>query len=166
MGENWLRTNSFVETVSALETFVDELCLVENEAYRWKCAVLALHGALQGMMVLALQGSRGLHVLREPDATRWLGAHARGGLYPIDLKLDDFLNLYDKIKHDLMLMFDHSSKFSPKGTQGRLSSSSTDSETTSRISRRESGRWSLVALQRYAPIASTSQIPRFRSRTT
>jgi hypothetical protein len=118
MTERWLRTNSFLETVSALETFTDELRLVGQDAYRWKWAILALHGALQGMMVLALQGSHGLHVLKEEDATRWLEAHAHGGPYPTDLKLDDFLGLYDKIKGDQMLMYSHSCKFRPQGTQG------------------------------------------------
>lgn len=118
MTERWLRTNSFLETVSALETFTDELRLVGQDAYRWKWAILALHGALQGMMVLALQGSHGLHVLKEEDATRWLEAHARGGPYPTDLKLDDFLGLYDKIKSDLMLVYGHSRKFRPEAAEG------------------------------------------------
>jgi hypothetical protein len=118
MVENWLRTNSFLETVSALEAFADELRLIERDPYRWKWAILALHGALQGMMVLALQGSHGLHVLREEDTARWLDAYARGGPYPTDLKLDDFLSLYDKIKSDLMLMYRHSNKFRPQATQG------------------------------------------------
>lgn len=118
MAAKWLRTNSFRETVSALEACADELHLIERDPYRWKWVILALHGALQGMMVLALQGSHGLHVLREEDAARWLEAHARGGPYPTDLKLDDFLSLYDKIKSDLMLMYSHSNKFRPQGAQG------------------------------------------------
>ena len=118
MGDRYLTTDSFLETVSALEAFADELRHLDQDLYRWKWGILALHSALQGMMVLALQGSHGLHVLREEDAARWLDAHERGGPYPDDLKLDDFLCLYDKIKSDLMLMYDHSEKFQPQGTQG------------------------------------------------
>lgn len=118
MGDKYLITDSVLETVSALEAFVDELRHLDQDAYRWKWAILALHSALQGLMVLALQGSHGLHVLREKDATRWLEAHERGGPYPDDLKLDDFLCLYDKIKSDQMLMYVHSKKFQPQGTQG------------------------------------------------
>jgi hypothetical protein len=70
------------------------------------------------MMVLALQGSHGLHVLRPEDATRWLEAHECGGPYPHDLKLDDFLALYKKIKSKLMLMYVHSQRFVPTGSHG------------------------------------------------
>ena len=63
------------------------------------------------MMVLVLQSSRGLHVLRPKDASRWLEAHECGGPYPDDYKLDDFLSLYKKIKSDTMLMYVDSQKF-------------------------------------------------------
>jgi hypothetical protein len=69
-------------------------------------------------MVLALQGSHSLHVLCPKDAKRWLEAHERGGPCPGDLKLDDFLSLYKKVKSDKMLMYVDSQKFIPKGTQG------------------------------------------------
>jgi hypothetical protein len=118
MGEKWLITDESVETVSALEVFAEELLRVQQNPYRWKWVIVALHSGLQGMMVLALQSSHGLHVLRPEDASWWLEAHERGGPYPDDLKLDDFLNLYKKVKSDRMLMYDHSQKFHPKGTQG------------------------------------------------
>lgn len=119
MGDEWLITDGSVETVSAFEVFSDELHRAMTDPYRWKWAIIALHSGLQGMMVLALQGSHGLHVLRPEDASRWLDAHERGGPYPTDLKLDDFLALYKKIKGVKMLMYVHSAKFVPKGTQGR-----------------------------------------------
>jgi len=91
---------------------------MRDDPYRWKWAIIALHSGLQGMMVLGLQGSHGLNVLRPEDASRWLEAHERGGPYPDDLKLDDFLSLYKKVKGDKMLMYVHSQAFVPKGTQG------------------------------------------------
>lgn len=118
MGEGYLITDASVETVSAFEVFAEELQRVSADPYRWKWVIIALHGGLQGMMVLALQGSSGLHTLRPDAATRWLEAHERGGPYPEDLKLDDFISLYKKIKSDLMIMYVHSQKFVPKGTQG------------------------------------------------
>jgi len=118
IGQKWLRTDGSVETVSAFEVFAEELQRVSADPYRWKWAIIALHSGLQGMMVLALQGSHGLHVLREEDAKRWLEAHERGGPYPGDLKLDDFLSLYKKIKGDKMLKYINSQKFVPIGTQG------------------------------------------------
>jgi len=118
MGAEWLITDGSVEAVSAFEVFEEELQRVTANPYRWKWAIISQHSGLQGMMVLALQGSHGLHVLRPEDARRWLEAHDRGGPYPKDLKLDDFLELYKKIKSDKMLMYEHSQKFVPKGMQG------------------------------------------------
>jgi hypothetical protein len=92
--------------VSAFETLSDDLHRVITDPYRWKWAILAMHSGLQGTMVLALQGSHGLHVLKPEDVTRWLEAHEKGGPYPGDLKLDDFLGLYKKIESDLMIMYE------------------------------------------------------------
>lgn len=118
MGEGWLITDGAVETVSAFEVFAEETQKLSINPYRWKWAIISLHSGLQGMMVLALQGSHGLHVLREEDANRWMEAHEKGGPYPGDLKLDSFLSLYKKIKGDKMLKYMNSRKFAPKGTQG------------------------------------------------
>jgi len=118
MGDEWLITDGSVEAVSAFEVFAEEVQRVTADPYRWKWAIIALHSGLQGMMVLALQGSHGLNVLRPEDASRWLDAHERGGPYPDDLRLDDFLSLYKKVKGHKMVMYVHSQKFVPKGTQG------------------------------------------------
>jgi hypothetical protein len=118
MGDKWLITDTVVETVLALEVFAEELQRALTDPYRWKWVILSLHNAVQGMMVLALQSSHGLHVLRPHDAARWLEAHERGGPYPNDLKLDDFLSLYKKIKSDKMLMYIHSQRFRPSRAQG------------------------------------------------
>ncbi len=118
MAEKWLTTDASVEAVSSLEVLAEQLQLILSDSNRWKWGVLALHSSLQGMMVLSLQSFHGLHTLRKEDAERWLDTHERGGPYPHDLKLDDFLGLYRKIKSDKMLMYFNSQKFSPKGTQG------------------------------------------------
>ena len=118
MGNEWLITDAAVETVLAFEVFAEEAQKLSDDPYRWKWAIIALHSGLQGIMVLALQGSHGLHVLRPEDAKRWLDAHERGAPYPGDLKLDDFLSLYKKIKGNKMLKYIDSQKFVPKGTQG------------------------------------------------
>ena len=118
MRENFLITDEFVETVSAFETLADELARISSDPYRWKWAILAVHSGLQGMMILALQGSNGLHVLKKKDAKRWLYAYENGEPLSTDLQLDDFLSLYKKIKGDLMIIYAFSQKFIPKGTQG------------------------------------------------
>jgi hypothetical protein len=69
MGEGYLITDASVETVSSFEVFAEEIQRVASDAYRWKWVIIVLHSGLQGMMVLALQSSHGLHTLRPADAT-------------------------------------------------------------------------------------------------
>ena len=112
-------TDEFVETISALEATADELQRVQADPYRWKWAILALHSAMQGMMALALRGGNNLRVLKPEDTKRFLDAVESGGPYPADLKMDNFLSLYKKIKSDTMLFYMDSKKFTPPGTQGQ-----------------------------------------------
>jgi len=84
----------------------------------WKWALICLHNGLQGLMVLALQGSNGLKTLRPEDLIKWHEAIENGTKPPANLKLDDFLNLYKKIKSDKMLQNINSKQFKPNGTQG------------------------------------------------
>jgi len=76
MGDDWLVTDASVEAVSAFDVFAEELQRVRADPYRWKWAIIALHSGLQGVMILALQGSHGLHVLRPEDASRWMHTNA------------------------------------------------------------------------------------------
>ena len=110
-------TDEFVETISALEATADELQRVQADPYRWKWAILALHSAMQGMMALALRGGNNLRVLKPEDTKRFLDAVESGGPYPADLKMDDFLSLYKKIKSEDMLFYVNSQKFTPPGTE-------------------------------------------------
>ena len=112
-------TDTFGETVSALEASSDELARVLKDSYRWKWVILALHSALQGMMALALRGGNNLRMLKPKDARRWLDAYESGAPLPADLKMDSFLNLYEKIKSETVLFYVTSKKFTPEGTQGK-----------------------------------------------
>ena len=116
---NFAVTDTFVEAVSALEVSSDELARVLKDSYRWKWAILALHSALQGMMALTLRGGNNLRVLKPQDAKRWLDAYESGAPLPANLQMDDFLNLYKKIKSDTILFYETSKKFTPEGTQGK-----------------------------------------------
>ncbi len=114
----YLRTDEAEEALSALEALGEFLPAAHRDPYRWKWALLALHNALQGFMVLALRGSNGLAALRDDVAEEWLKAHEAGGPYPSE-RLDSFQGLYAKIKGDRMRVFGHSKPFAPKGSQGR-----------------------------------------------
>ena len=72
-------------------------------------------------MVLALEGSHGLNVLREKDAERWLSWYRgnRSDEPEPRGKLANFLDLYRKIKDDKFPMkrYGDSQQFVPTGTQ-------------------------------------------------
>ncbi len=108
--ELWLRTNETEEAISALEMLAETAPSLASDSYRWKWAIIAAHNALQGFMVLALRRGNGLLALKDNIAAQWLKAHQEGGQYPVE-KLDDFLNLYKKVKSDRMLCYVHSKKF-------------------------------------------------------
>lgn len=106
----WLRTNETEEAVSALEMLAEAAPSLLADSYRWKWAIIATHNALQGFMVLALRHGNGLLALKDEIAAQWLKAYRGGGKYPVE-KLDNFLNLYKKVKSDRMLCYVHSKKF-------------------------------------------------------
>ncbi len=119
---NSVITDTFVETISALEATADELERARSDPYRWKWVTLTLHSAVQGMMVLALEDGNGLNVLRPADTKRWLKAYEDNTLgremAGKPFSMDTFLGLYKKIKDDkIMRLFINSQKFTPQGTQ-------------------------------------------------
>jgi len=113
----WLRTDELTESVKALEAFYSNIRRVNGDPYYWKWAVIALHNAVQGFMVCALRGSNNLAVLTPESAKEWMDAYRVGKPYPEE-RLDDFLNLYKKIKGHYMHQYAHSGRFVPKGQQG------------------------------------------------
>lgn len=120
--DGWLSTNESVETVWDFEMFAEQLERIADYPHRWKWAIIALHSGLQGMMVLALRGSAGFNVLGESDKGRVRDPHNNDNSErprQTDSKLVDFLELYRRIKGRRMLMYVHSQKFVPSGTQGR-----------------------------------------------
>jgi hypothetical protein len=63
----YLSTNTEHEAVGALEATAQFLEEVERDPDMWKWAIVALHNAVQGFMVLALNGSESWGALREED---------------------------------------------------------------------------------------------------
>ena len=94
----YLRTDEREEAVRSLEWAELQARSLAVDAYLWKWVLISLHSASQGFMVLALWNGNGLLALRDTVAARWLDAYTKGGPYPTD-KLDEFLNLYKKVKN-------------------------------------------------------------------
>lgn len=68
------------------------------DASFWRWTLLATHGALQGALVLALQGTDGLAALTTRAAGKWMTAYrTKDEPLPVG-RLDDFLELYAKVK--------------------------------------------------------------------
>jgi len=113
----WLETDALREAVLALEMVSEQASKIDEDLYRWKWVILALHNALQGFMVLALRGTNNLNVISKKDAQAWIEAYDADQALP-STKLDDFLSLYKKIKSDAMLMWTCSKKYTTSGQQG------------------------------------------------
>lgn len=115
--EVWLITDETEEAISALEMLAEIIPSINFDNYRWKWAIIAIHNALQGFMVLALRERNRLIVLTKKSAKKWITVDEHNRTdpdnklkYPEE-KLDNFLNLYDKIKSDSMLFYFYSKKF-------------------------------------------------------
>lgn len=93
----YLRTDEREEAVRSLEWAEQQARGLSDDPYLWKWVLIALHNAAQGFMVLALWNGNGLLALRDRVAAKWLDAYRNGGPYPVE-KLDEFLNLYKKVK--------------------------------------------------------------------
>jgi hypothetical protein len=106
----WLRTDETEEAISALEMLAETAPSLIADIYRWKWVIISAHNALQGFMVIALRQGNGLLALKDNIAAQWLRANREGGEYPVE-KLDNFLNLYKKVKSDRMLCYGHSKKY-------------------------------------------------------
>lgn len=119
--DEWLKTDEWIEAVSGFEMFSEQLQQVIDDPCRWKWVIIALHSGIQGLMVLALEGSHGLNVLGEKDADRWLSWYRgnRSDEPEPRGKLANFLDLYRKIKDDKFPMkrYGDSQQFVPTGTQ-------------------------------------------------
>lgn len=94
---HFLRTDEREEAIRSLEWAAQQASSISEDSYQWKWVLIALHNAVQGIMVLALWNGNGLLALRDKVASKWLDAYNNGGPYPVE-KLDEFLNLYKKVK--------------------------------------------------------------------
>ena len=93
----FLRTNEYSEAISSLKFFVEIIPSINEDIYRWKWAIIALHNAVQGFMVLSLKGTDSLLILPDKQSTKWLDAYYNDQPLPEE-RLDNFLHLFNKIQ--------------------------------------------------------------------
>lgn len=63
--QDWLRTNEKAEAFESLKLANELMDKVDDDPYYWKWIILAVHGALQATMVLAVTGSTQYGALSE-----------------------------------------------------------------------------------------------------
>jgi hypothetical protein len=104
------------EPVNALKTINIFVNRLEEDLYNWKWIIIATHNCIQNFMVSSLRNGNNLKVLEDKSSKRWLEEFKKRMKSKIEdwkfpkEKLDYFLNLYEKIKSDKMLMFTISKK--------------------------------------------------------
>lgn len=89
-----------------------------RDSYYWKWVLVALHNSIQGFMVCALRDHEGLNVLKDRCVKQLKEAQKNKESLP-KLELDTFLNLYQKIQSDYMLINPQSKKFIAKDAINR-----------------------------------------------
>jgi hypothetical protein len=100
----WLRTDERQEFISSVRMVTKSMAAARHEFEHWKWAVIALHNAMQGAMVMALRGTNNFRVMPEKLAAKCIEAHRTGKPWPKE-KLDTFPNLYNKVRSDEVMSF-------------------------------------------------------------
>ena len=137
----YFTTDDNREAVSALEGTTFFLAHAESEPAMWRWVITALHGAVQGFMVIALKGSSSLGAYDQKSIDRRLaasraldearakgddaGAHAaEQEMLFGDVRLAPFLTLYKRIKMDdwPMSQYMHTKVYEPRPTDDRCMS--------------------------------------------
>jgi len=113
MTEHWLRTDERIDALSSLHLYVDTISRTKEDPIYWKWSIISLHNSVQCVMSFHLGFGNDLLVMSQDDAEAWLEAHDLGAEYP-ETKMDNFLNLYKKIKKHAILGY----KFVPNNGEG------------------------------------------------
>jgi len=83
LGSNgYLHTDHWDDAVASLEAAYAFYCQTATNLDYWKWCLIAVHSAVQGFMVLALEQGNSLLVMKNDIAAKWLEAHESGKSYP------------------------------------------------------------------------------------
>ena len=114
----YLRTDEEAEAANAMEMAARFAEGLEADPRLWRWVIIALHNAVQGMMVLSLRHGNGLLALTDDCFKQWMDAHDNHTSYPVE-KLDSYLNLYKKVKHSETGQIGGNQRFISKGSEGK-----------------------------------------------
>lgn len=95
--EFYLRTDTQTDVVESIDMVKEMSIAVRDDPQKWKWLIIAIHSAVQGLMVLCLEKGNGLLTQHPRTAKKWLEAYRSDKDFP-DQRLDFFLSLYKKTK--------------------------------------------------------------------
>lgn len=113
----YLRTDEEFEAANAMQMATKFASNLAEDLHLWRWVIIALHNAAQGIMVLSLRHGNGLLALTDESYSAWMAAYAKNVTPPPE-KLDNYLNLYKKVKHKEWGQVSGNTRFVPVGTEG------------------------------------------------
>ena len=88
-------TDTESDAVGSLSAAADFLERARRDTFYWKWSVVALHSAVQGLLVLSLDQGNGL-LVQKPGRTKEILAALEGGPGRLEPYMDNFMGLYRK----------------------------------------------------------------------
>ena len=113
----YLRTDEELEAANAMQMAARFSSDLTNDPHLWRWVIIALHNAAQGVMVLSLRHGNGLLALSDDSYSAWMTAQKKKEAPPPE-KLDNYLNLYKKVKHKQLGQMGGNSRFVPVDAEG------------------------------------------------
>ncbi len=114
----YLRTDEEAEAANAVKMAAQFAEHAHEDLHLWRWIVIAMHNAAQGTMVLSLRHGNGLLALNDESYAAWMQAHEKNEAPPPE-KLDNFLNLYKKVKHTEWGQVGGNKRFVASGSEGK-----------------------------------------------
>jgi len=112
----FLHTDEEIEAANAMRMAAQFASKVAEDVHLWRWVIIALHNAVQGVMVLSLRHGNGLLALTDKSYSAWMAAYERNEPPPREM-LDSYLNLYKKVKHKQRGQVGGNTRFVPNGTE-------------------------------------------------
>lgn len=113
-----LESNEEKDAVNSLSMFEFFYSRVSHDTYFYKWAIIALHNALQGFMILALKGTDTLNIYDSKSREKLINHFDNNGdIKWEEIRIENFQSLYKKLKSSEMRLSGISKAFIPTGSE-------------------------------------------------
>ncbi|OGU40887.1 MAG: hypothetical protein A2455_17140 [Ignavibacteria bacterium RIFOXYC2_FULL_35_16] len=113
-GNNWIRINIASETVSTIKFTSDLSKNFDSDLDYWKWFIIALHNAVQNIIVMSLRSINNIPIMEEKDSKKWLKAYWENKPLP-KYKIKSLPQLFRQLKKNYE-KFNLVDKFPPNST--------------------------------------------------